>query len=145
MSQFFTSGGPKYCSFNFSISPSNEYSGLVSFRINWFDLLSVQGTLKSLLLHHNSKATVLRHPVFLMVQLLYPYMTTGKTIALTIRAFVSKVMFLLSNRPFRFVIAFLLRSQASFNFMAAVTVHSDFRAQEKKISHHLHFFPIYLS
>ena len=81
---------PKYWSFSFSISPSNEYPGLISFRMDWFDLFAVQGTLKSLLQHHSSKASVLWHPTFLMVQLLRPYMTTGKIIALTIRIFVIK-------------------------------------------------------
>ena len=88
---------PKYWSFSFSISPSNEYSGLISFRIDWFDLLAVQGTLKSLLQHHRSKASVLWHSAFFMVQLSYLYMTTGETIALTIWTFVSKVMSLLFN------------------------------------------------
>ena len=86
---------PKYCSFNFSISPSNEYSGLTSFRMDWLDLLAVQGTLKSLLQHHSSKASILWHSTFLIVQLSYPYMTTRKTIALTRRTFVGKVMSLL--------------------------------------------------
>ena len=86
---------PKYCSFNFSISPSSEYSGLISFRIDWFDLLSVQGTLKSLLQHRSLKASILWHSAFLMDQLSHPYMTTGKTIALTIKTFVGKVMSLL--------------------------------------------------
>ena len=98
----------KYWGFSFNISPSNEYSGLISFRIDWFDLLAVQGTLKSLLQHHSSKASVLWHSAFLMVQLLHPYMTTGKTIALT---FVGKVVSLLFNTLSRFVIAFLLRSK----------------------------------
>ena len=80
---------PKYWSFSFSMSPSNEYSGLISFRIDWFDLLVVQGTLKNLLQHHSSKASILQHSVFFMVQLSYPYMTTGKTIALTRRRNVS--------------------------------------------------------
>ena len=88
---------PKYRSFGFSISPSNEYSGLISFRINWFDLLAVQGTLKSLLQHHSSKASILQHSAFFMVQLSHPYMTTGKTIALTRQTFVSKIMPLLFN------------------------------------------------
>ena len=83
---------PKYWSFSFSISPSNDYSGLISFRIDWFDLLAVQGTLKSLLQHHNSKASILWRSAFFMVQLSCPYMTTGKTTALTIQTFVSKVM-----------------------------------------------------
>ena len=88
---------PKYWSFNFSISPSNEYSGLLSLRIDWFDLLAVQGTLKSLLQHHNSKASTLRLSAFFMVQLSHPYMTTGKTIALTRHTFVGKTMPLLFN------------------------------------------------
>ena len=101
---------PKYWSFSFSISPSNVYSGLISFRIDWFDLLSVQGTFKSLLHHHSSKASILWHSVFLIVQLSHPYMTTGKTIALTRRTFVSKVMSLLFNMLSRLVINFLSRS-----------------------------------
>ena len=90
-----------------SISPSNEYSGLISFRIDWFELLAVQGTLKSLLQHHSSKASILRHLAFFMVQLSHPYMTTGKTTALTRRTFVGKVMSLLFNMLSRLVIAFL--------------------------------------
>ena len=89
---------PKYWSFSFSISPSTEYSGLISFRMDWLDLLAVQGTLKSLLQHHSSKASILQRSVFFMVQLSRPYMTTGKTIALTRRTFASKVMSLLFNR-----------------------------------------------
>ena len=88
---------PKYWSFSFNISPSNEHPGLVSFRMDWLDLLAVQGTLKSLLQHHSSKATIPRHSAFFTVQLSYPYMTTGKTIALTRQAFVGKVMSLLFN------------------------------------------------
>ena len=86
-------GWPKYWSFNFSISPSNDYSGLISFRMDWLDPLAVQGTLRSLLQHHSSKAPILRHSTFFIVQLSHPYMTTGKTIALTRRTFVGKVMF----------------------------------------------------
>ena len=100
---------PKYWSFSFSVSPSNEYSGLISFRIDWLDLLADQGTLKSILQCHNSKASVLWHSAFFMVQLLHPYMTTGKIIALTRWTFVSKVMSLLFNTRSRFVIAFLPR------------------------------------
>ena len=100
----------KYWSFSFSISPSNEYSGLISFRIDWFDLLAVQGTLKSLL-YHSSKATIFQCPVFFMVQLLHPYTTTGKTIALTIWTIVGKVMSLVFNKLPRFVITFLPRSK----------------------------------
>ena len=98
---------PKFRSFSFSIRPSNEYSRLISFRIEWFDLLAVQGTLKSLLQHHSSKASVLRRLAFFMVQLSHPYTTIGKTIALTIWIFVSKVMFLLFDMLCRFFIAFL--------------------------------------
>ena len=100
---------PKYWSFNFSISPSNEYSGLISFRIDWLDLLEVQGTLKSLLQHHSSKASILQCSAFFTVQLSHPYMTTGKTIALTRWTFVGKVMFLLLNMLSRLVITFLPR------------------------------------
>ena len=102
---------PKYWSFSFSISPSNEYPGLNSFRIDWFDLLAVQGTLKSLLQHHSSKASVLQHSTFFAVQLSYPYMATGKTIVLTTQTFVSKVMSLLFNMLSRLAIAFLPRDK----------------------------------
>ena len=111
MSQFFTSGGQSVGSFSFSISPSNEYSGLISFRMDWLDLLAVQGTLKSLLQHHSSKASVLQCSAFFIVQLLYLYMTAGKTIALTRRTFVGKVMSLLFNMLSRLVITFLTRSK----------------------------------
>ena len=100
---------PKYWSF--SISPSNEYSGLISFRIDWFDLFAVQGTLKNLLQHHRSKASNLQHSAFFMVQLSHPYMTTGKTTALTIQIFAGKVMSLLFNTLSQFVTAFLPRSK----------------------------------
>ena len=102
---------PKYWSFSFSISPSNEYSGLISFRIDWLDLLEVQGTLKSLLQNHSSKASVLWCSAFFIVQLSHPYMTTGKIIALTRWTFVDKVMSLLFNMLSRFVIVFLPRSK----------------------------------
>ena len=101
---------PKYWSFNISISPSKKYSGLISFRIYWFDLLEVQGTHKSLLQHHRSKASTLQRSAFFMVQLSHSYMTTGKTIAFTRWTFVSKVMSLLFNMLSRLVIAFLPRS-----------------------------------
>ena len=127
-----------------SISPSNEYLGLISFRTDWFDLLAVQGTLKSFLWHHSSKASILQHSAFFIVQLSHPYMTTGKTKTLTRWTFVSKVMSLLFNMLSRFVIAFLPRKQASFNFMAAVTICSDFGAQKNKVCHYFHCFPIYL-
>ena len=102
---------PKYWSFSFSISPSNEYSGLISFRMDWLDLLAVQGTLNSLLQHHRSKASILRHSDFFTVQLSHPYMTTGKTIALTRWTFIGKVMSLLLNMLSRLVITFLPRSK----------------------------------
>ena len=102
---------PKYWSFSYSISFSNEHLGLISFRIDWFDLLAVQGTLKSLLQHHSSKASILQCSAFYMVQLSHPYMTPGKPIVLTRRTFVGKVMCLLFNMLSRFVIAFLLRSK----------------------------------
>jgi len=101
----------KYWSFSFSISPSNEYSGLISFRIDWLDLLAVHGTLKSLLQHHSSKAAILRHSAFFRVQLSHPYMTTGKTIALIRQTYVGKVMFLLFKVLSKFVITFLPRSK----------------------------------
>ena len=101
----------KVWSFSFSISPSNEYSGLIYFRMNWLDLLAAQGTLKSLLQHHNSKASILWHSAFFIVQLSYPYMTTRKTIALTRQIFVGRIMSLLFNMLSRLVIAFLPRSK----------------------------------
>ena len=111
MSQLFTSGGQSIGSFTFNISSSNEYSGLISFRIDWSDLLAVQGILKSLLQHHTSKASILRRSAFFTVQLSHLYMTTGKTVALTRRTFVDKVMSLLFNMLSRFVTAFLPRSK----------------------------------
>ena len=107
---------PKYWSFIFSISPSNEYSGLISFRIDWFDLLAVQGTLKGLLQYHSSKASILWYSAFFMAQLSHPYMTTVKTIALSIQTFVGKVISLLFNMLSRFSIAFLPRSPSIFPF-----------------------------
>ena len=102
---------PKYWSFSFSISPSNDYSGLISFRMDWLDFPAVQGTLKSLLQHHSSKASILRCSAFFMVQLSHPYMTTGKTITLTRRTFVGKVMSLLFNLLSRLIITFLSKSK----------------------------------
>ena len=102
---------PKYWSFSFSISPSKEHPGLISFRMDWLDLLALQGTLKSLFQHHSSKASILRHSAFFTVQLSHPYMTTGKTIALTRWTFVGKVMSLLLNMLSRVVITFLPRSK----------------------------------
>ena len=132
---------PKY--WNFSISLFNEYSGLTSFRIDRLDLLPVQGTLKSLLQHHSLKVLILRHSAFFIVQLSHPYITPGKTTALTRWTFVSKVMSLLFNMLSSLVIAFLPRNKR-LNFMAAVTICSDFEAQENKVSHCFHCFPIYL-
>ena len=109
MSHFFPSGGQKYCGFSFSISPSNEYSGLISFRMDWLDLLAVQGSLKSLLQHHSSEALILQCSVFFIVQISHPYMTTGKTITLTRGTLVGKAMSLLLNMLSRLVITFLPR------------------------------------
>ena len=134
---------PKYESFNFNVSPSNEHPGLISFRMDWLDLLAVQGTLKSLLQHHSSKASILQCSAFFIVQLSYPYMTTGKTTALTRWTFVDKVMSLPFNILSRFVITFLPRSKR-LNFMAAITICSDFGAPKNKVSHCFHCFPIYL-
>ena len=127
---------PKYWSFSFNISPSNEYSGLISFRVDWLDLLAVQGTLKSLLQCHSSKAPILQCSALLIVQLSHAYMTTGKTIALTRRTFLGNVISLLFNMLSRLVI--------TFNFMVAVTICSDFGAPPNKVSHCFHCFPIYL-
>ena len=113
---------PKYWSFSFNISSSNEYSGLISFRMDWLDLLAVQGTPKSLLQHHSSKASILCCSAFFIVQLLHPYMTTGKTIALTRWNFVGKVMTLLFNMLSRLVIIFIPKEQASFNVTAVITI-----------------------
>ena len=123
---------PKYWSFSFCISPSNEYSGLISFRRDWFDLLAVQVTLKSILQYHSSKTSIFRHSVFFIFRLSYPYMTTGKTIALIRWTFVGKIMSLLFNMLSRLVIAFLPRSKHIFNFMATVTICSDFAAAAAK-------------
>ena len=112
---------PKYCSFSFNISPSNEHSGLISFRMDWLDLPAVQGTLKSLLQHHSSKASILRPSAFFTVQLSHPYMITGKSIALTRRTFVGKVMSLLFNMLSRLVITFLPRSTAQFSSIQSLS------------------------
>ena len=119
---------PKCCSFSFRISPSKECSGLVFIRMDWLELLAIQGTLKSLLQHHSSKASILPCLAFFIVQLSHPYMTTGKTKPLTRRTFVVKVMFLLFNVLSRLDIIFLSRSKC-LNFMAVVTNCSDFGAQ----------------
>ena len=134
---------PKYWSFSFNISPSNEYSGLLYFRMDWLDLLAVQGTLKSLLHHHSSKASILRCSAFFIVQLTYIHDYWKKTIALTRWTFVGKVMSLLFNMLSGLVITFLPNSMR-LNFMAAVTTCSDFRVKKNKVSHCFHCFPICL-
>ena len=131
-------------SFSYNISPCNEHSGLMSFRMDWLDLLAVQETLKSLLQHHLSKASVLWCSAFFMVQLSNPYITRGKKILLSIWIFVSKVMSLLLNMLSMLVITFLPRSKC-LNFMAAVTICSDFGAPKNKVCHCFRCFPIYLS
>ena len=123
---------PKYWSFSFSIIPSKEIPGLISFRMDWLDLLEVQGTLKSLLQYHSSKASILQHSAFFTVQLSHPYMTTGKIIALTRRTLVGKVMSLLLNILSRLVITILPRNKC-LNFMAAVNICSDFVAPKNKV------------
>ena len=134
---------PKYWSFSFSISPSNEYSGLISFWIDWFDLLAVQRTLKSLLQHHSLKALILRCSAFFMVQLSHPYITTGKTIALTRWTFVDKVIFLLFNMLSMLVIAFLPRSKCLLiSWMQSPSV--VILEPKKIVGHCFHYFPIYL-
>ena len=134
---------PKDGSFHFNIRPSNEHSGLISFRSDWLDLLAVQGILKSLLQHHSSKALFLRHSAFFMVQLSHPYMTTGKTIALTSQTFVGKVMSRLFNMLSRFIIALLPRSEHLF--ISWLQSPSAVILEHKKIACHcFHCFPIYL-
>ena len=134
---------PKYWSFRFNISLSNEHPGLISFRMDWLDLLAVQGTLKSLLQHHSSKASILLHSAYFIVQLSHPYVTTREIIALTKWTFVGKVKSLLFNILSRLVITFLPKSEC-LNFMAEITIGSDSGAQKNKVSHCFHCFPIYL-
>ena len=142
MSQFFASGLPKYWSFSFS-SPSNEYSRVTSLMIDWFDLLAARGTLKSLLQHHSSKASILRHSAFFIVQFSHPYTSTGKTIALTRRAFVGKVMSLLLNMLSRLVITFPPRNKhliiSWLQSLSAVIL----EPPKNKVWHCFHCFPIY--
>ena len=134
---------PKYWSFSFNISPSDEHPGLVSFRMDWLDLLAIQGTLKGLLQHHSSKASIHWHSAFFIVQFSHSYMTTEKIIALTRWTFVGKVMSLLLNMLSRLLITFLPRSKHLLNFMAAITICSDFGAPKNKVWHCFHCFPIY--
>ena len=136
---------PKYCSFSFSISPSNEYSGLISFRMDWLDLLAVQGTLKSLFQHHSSKASILQHSAFFIVQLSHPYITTGKTIALTRWTFVGKVLSLLFNMLSRLVITFLPMSKCLLISWLKSPSAVIFGTQENKVCHCFHCFPFYFS
>ena len=135
---------PKYWSFSFSISPSSEYSGLISFKMDWLDLLAVRGTLGSLLQHHSSKASILWLSAFFIVQLSQPYITTGKTIGLAIWTFVSKVTSLLFIMLSRFVIACLPRSKYLIISWRQSTICNDFGAQENKVCHCFHCFAIYL-
>ena len=134
---------PKYWSFSVNISPSNEHSGLISFRMDWLDLLTVQGTLKSLLQHHSSKASILWHSAFFIVQLSHPYVTTGKTIVLTRRTFIDKVMSLLFSMLSQLVITFIPRSKrlliSWLQSPSAVILEP-----RKTVSHCFHCFPIYL-
>ena len=135
---------PKYWSLSFSISPSNEHPGLISFRMDWLDFLAVQGTLKSLLQHHSSKASILRRSVFFIVQLSHPYMTSGKIIALTRRTFVGKVMSLLFNMLSRLAIAFLPRSKHLLISWLQSPFAVILEPPQNKVSHCFHCFPIYL-
>ena len=142
---------PKYWSFSCSIIPSKEHPGLISFRMDWLDLLAVQGTLKSILQHHSSEASILQRSAFSTVQLSHPYMSTGKTIALTRwtlaltrQTFVGKVMSLIFNTLSRLVIAFLPRSKGLLISWLQSPSASDLGVQKDKISHCFHCFPIYL-
>ena len=136
---------PKYWSFSFNICPSNEHSGLISFRMDWLDLLAAQGTLKSLLQHHSSKTSILQHSAFFIVQLLHPYMTTGKTIALSRQTFADKVMSLLFNMLSRLVITFLPSSKRLLiSWLQSPSACSHFGAPKNIVSHCFHSVPIYL-
>ena len=144
MSQLFPSGGQSIGSFSFNISPSNEYSGLISFRMDWLDLLAVQGTLKSLLQHHSSKVSILRHSAFFMAQFSHSYMTAEKTIALTRRTFVGKVMALLCNMLARLVITFLLRSKRLLILWLQSPSAVILKPRKIKVCHCFQHLPIYL-
>ena len=134
---------PKYWRFSFNISPSSEHPGLISFRMDWLDLLAVQGTLKSLLQHHSSKASIFQRSAIFTVQLSHLYMTTGKTIALTRWIFVGKVMSMLFNVLSRFVITFLPRSKSLLISWLQLTSAAIFGAPPNKVWHCFHCFPIY--
>ena len=133
---------PNYWSFSFSVSPFNEYSGLISFKMDWLDLLAVQGTLKSLLQHHSSKESILQHSAFFIVPLLHPYMTTGKTIALTRWTFVGKVMSLLFNMLSRLVITFLPRSKCLLISWLQSPSAVILEPPQNRVSHYFHYFSI---
>ena len=135
---------PKYWSFSFNVSPSNEHPGLISYRMNWLDLLAVQGTLKSPLQHHSSKASILLCSAFFIVQLSHPYMTTGKTIALTTQTFVDKVMSLLFNMLSGLVITFLPRSKLLLISWLQSPSAVILDPKKYKVSHCFHYFPISL-
>ena len=135
---------PKYWSFSFKISPSNEHPRLISFRVDWLDLLAVQGTLKSLLQHHSSKASILRCSAFFIVQLSHPCMTTGKTIALTRQTFVDKVMSLLFNMLSKLVLPFLSRSKCLLISWLQSPSAVILEPKKYKVSHCFHCFSIYL-
>ena len=135
---------PKYWSFSFNISPSKEHPGLISFRMNWLDLLAVQGTHKSLLQHHNSKASILRCSAFFIVQLSHPFVTTGKTIALTRQTLVDKVMSLLFNMLSRLVITFLPRSKHLLISWLQSPSAVILKPPQNKVCHCFHCFLIYL-
>ena len=135
---------PKYCSFTFNITPPSEHSGLISFRMDWLDLLAAQRTLKSPLQHHSSKASILRCSASFIVQLSHPYMTTGKTIALTRWTFVGKVMCLLFNMLTRLVITFLSKSKHLLTSWLRSPSAVILEPQKNKVSHGFHCFPIYL-
>ena len=135
---------PKCWSFSFNINPSNEHPGLISFRMDWLDLLAVQGTFKSLLQHHSSKASILWYSAFFIVQFSHTYMTTGKTIALTRWTFVDKVMSLLFNRMSRFIIVFLPRSKCLLISWLRSPSAVILEPKKIKVSHCFHYFPIYL-
>ena len=135
---------PKNWSFSFSISPSNEYSGLISFRMDWLDILAVQGTLKSLLQHHSSKASVLQHSAFFIVKLLHPYVTAGKTIALTRWTFIGKVLSLLFNVLSKFGKGFLARSKCLLISWLQSPSAVILESKKIKVCHCFHCFPIHL-
>ena len=135
---------PKYWSFSFIISPSNEHSGLISLRMDWLDLLAVQGTLKSLLQHHSSKASILWRSAFFLVQLSHPHMTTGKTIALTRQTFVGKVMSLLFNMLCKLIVSFLPRSKRLLISWLQLPSAVILEPPKNKVCHCFHCFPIYM-